>query len=74
MKLIVIWGIIGIILCGLAYLVHNKKMYDLVSGYNTSSEEEKEAKLYFLYQSDWYYIGLCWRAVFRGNASDCSDN
>lgn len=42
MGLIVIWGVIGIILCGMAYLVHNKKMYDLISGYNTSSEEEKE--------------------------------
>lgn len=42
MGLNVIWGVIGIILCGMAYLVHNKKMYDLISGYNTSSDEEKE--------------------------------
>ena len=42
MGLLVTWIIIGIILCGLAYLVHNKKMYDFISGYNTSSEEEKE--------------------------------
>ena len=40
--MILIWGIIGIILCGMAYLVHNKKMYNLISGYNTSSDEEKE--------------------------------
>ena len=42
MEMILIWGIIGIILCGMAYLVHNKKMYNLISGYNTSSDEEKE--------------------------------
>jgi len=26
----------------MAYLVHNKKMYNLISGYNTSNDEEKE--------------------------------
>ncbi len=40
--MILIWGVIGIVLCGMAFLVHNKKMYNLISGYNTSSDEEKE--------------------------------
>lgn len=54
MGLLVVWGIIGIILCGIAYMVHNKKMYDFVSGYNTSSEEEKQE-----YKNNGYlvYIG-----------------
>jgi len=40
--IIIIWVIAGIIMSGLAYLVHNKKMYDFISGYNTSSDEEKK--------------------------------
>lgn len=39
--IIVIWSIIGLVLCVIAYLIHNKKMYGLVSGYNTSSPEDK---------------------------------
>ena len=72
--MILIWGIIGIILCGMAYLVHNKKMYNLISGYNTSSDEEKEEYRkngYLLYMGRFLWgMALVWLLGFLFVAMD----
>ncbi|MGM9924877.1 MAG: DUF3784 domain-containing protein [Bacillus sp. (in: firmicutes)] len=38
---LVIWIIVSCIMAVLAYLIHNKKVYGLLSGYNSYSDEEK---------------------------------
>lgn len=39
--MIVIWLLTGIIFTGIAYAIHNKKQYSLISGYSNYTDEEK---------------------------------
>lgn len=40
--LLIIWCLVGAMMVGIAFVVHNKKNYSLISGYSSYTEEEKK--------------------------------